>query len=217
MKSTLEEWKPIAGYENYMVSSFGCVKSLGNNKKRKEKILKPCKNRKNGYLMVHLCKNRKGKLWTIHRLVGMTFPEICGEWFEGCEVDHINTIKDDNRAENLRVCTRKENCNNPLTLHHKSERILTEETKKKMSLAHLGKPFSEEHKRKLSIINSIPIVQMDMEGNVIREWSSAMEAQRNGYNNGAINRCCKGKLNKHKGYRWMFAEDYYKAQKEKAS
>ena len=36
-----ETWKAIAGYEGlYEVSDLGRVKSLGNNKTRKEKILK---------------------------------------------------------------------------------------------------------------------------------------------------------------------------------
>jgi hypothetical protein len=32
------------------------------------------------------------------------------------QVDHLNTIKDDNRWVNLRKCTRSENMSNPLTL-----------------------------------------------------------------------------------------------------
>ena len=44
----------------------------------------------------------------IHILVAKAFPEICGEWFEGCVVHHINHNTKDNRAENLKVCSRKE-------------------------------------------------------------------------------------------------------------
>ena len=45
-----------------------------------------------------------------------------------------------NHISNLRWCTRKENCNNELTRKHNSE-------------AKKGKPFSEEHKRKISEAN----------------------------------------------------------------
>ena len=72
-------------------------------------------------------------------------------------VDHINTDCLDNRAENLRWVTHKENCNNPLTIKHYSEsksgRVLSAETKHKISAAHKGvsrKPFSEEHRAKIS-------------------------------------------------------------------
>ena len=72
-------------------------------------------------------------------------------------VDHINTDRLDNRAENLRWVTTKENCNNPLTRKHYSEvqrgKARTAEFRKKLSEAHKGKsrrPFSEETKRKMS-------------------------------------------------------------------
>ena len=68
----------------------------------------------NGYRGVYI----NGKEWKVARLIAKTFPEICGELFEGCEIDHVNTIRTDDRAENLRVCTHSENQNNPLTKKH---------------------------------------------------------------------------------------------------
>lgn len=73
-------------------------------------------------------------------------------------VDHINTIKTDNRACNLRWVTHKENMNNPLTKQymreHCSKHMLgkhhSEKAKQKMSNSHKGKIFSEEHKLNLS-------------------------------------------------------------------
>ena len=39
----------------------------------------------------------------------------CGEIPEGCEIDHINGDKQDNRLENLRCVTHSQNCNNEKT------------------------------------------------------------------------------------------------------
>ena len=45
----IEIWKPVIGYEGlYSASNLGRVKSHGNDKTRKEKILKPRINNK-GY------------------------------------------------------------------------------------------------------------------------------------------------------------------------
>ncbi len=103
----MEIWKDIPNYECiYQVSSLGRVKSLGNNKQKKEKILKSGETK--GYLQVVLCKNKKPKTKYVHQLVAMAFLNHipCGHRFE---VDHINNIKSDNRVENLQILTHKDN------------------------------------------------------------------------------------------------------------
>lgn len=103
----MEIWNNISGFEEYQVSNLGRVK-------HKNKILKPRKN-KGGYLSVALWSNKVRKDKLLHRLVAEAFiPNPDNK----SEIDHINADKTNNRVENLRWCTRKENINNPLNLAH---------------------------------------------------------------------------------------------------
>lgn len=100
------------------------------------------------------------------------------------QVNHINEIKADNRLENLEWCTCKDNCNHGTRNDRSAEN------------------------------RSIPIVQLTLEGKLVKAWESSMEAKRiDGFNPGAINQCCKNKFNKegnniYKGYRWMYLSEF---------
>lgn len=56
-----------------------------------------------------------GRLVLEHRFIWEAFH---GPIPSGMEIDHLNTIRDDNRLENLRLVTPKENKHNPLTTEH---------------------------------------------------------------------------------------------------
>lgn len=115
----VEEWKPIENFEDsYEVSNFGRIRSLTRtirywNKKAnkivekniKGKILSPRKNNR-GYYDINLKQHGTKTYRTIHRLVAEAFLE---KDESRNEVNHINGIKTDNRAENLEWCTRIEN------------------------------------------------------------------------------------------------------------
>ena len=103
----MEIYKDIEGYEGlYQVSNLGNVKSLGNDKKRKEKILKPNKNNR-GYLYVGLYKDGKVKHY-IHRLVAQAFLQNPNNL---PEINHKDEDKTNNHVTNLEWCDRKYNIN----------------------------------------------------------------------------------------------------------
>ena len=103
-----EIWKDVNGYEGlYQVSNLGNVKSLGNNKSRKEKILKPIVQ-KSGHLMVQFCKEGKLKGYLIHRLVAEAF--IPNPLKLPC-VNHKDENPSNNSLENLEWCTVQYNTN----------------------------------------------------------------------------------------------------------
>lgn len=156
-----EIWKPIKDFEGYYeVSNIGRVRSLNYKRTGKEKILKNTESN-DGYLIVGLTKNGKRKQFKVHRLVAEAF--IPNPENKPC-IDHINTVRSDNRVENLRWVSYKENSNNEKTLekfkgenHHFFGKHHTEETKQKMSEAqkgennHMyGKHHTEETKKKMS-------------------------------------------------------------------
>ena len=190
-----EIWKSVKGYENYSVSNYGRIKSLGNDRSRKEKILKSGTTKK-GYLNVAICKNGKIKTFLVHRIVAEAFPEICGELFDGCEIDHIDTNKKNNNANNLRCVTPRENANNPLTKRHISEKIL-------------GKKHPEEVRKKISEARSKKVLQLDkLTNEIIAEFPSVKEVQEKlGFNRGSISRCCTGNLKSAYGYIWRYKNE----------
>jgi hypothetical protein len=101
--------KVISDFPNYSITDEGIVI---NNKTNKPLKSSP---KRNGYLRVCLWYEGKRYYRTIHRLVAEAFID---NPLSLPEIDHINTDRADNRVENLRWCTTKENMNNPLTKEH---------------------------------------------------------------------------------------------------
>lgn len=122
---TEEIWKPVVGYEGlYEVSNLGNVKAVEKivghptgQCRRPEKMIK-LQNNSYGYYVVNLSKDGKPHTKGVHILVAEAFLEKP----EGkCEVDHINRNRKDNRVENLKWCTHKENMNNANTIQFMKE------------------------------------------------------------------------------------------------
>ena len=52
-----------------------------------------------------------------------------------------------------------------------------------------------------------PVLQFTMDGELVREWLSMMEAERNGFCHGNVSLCCLGKRKSAYGYVWKYKED----------
>ena len=58
---------------------------------------------------------------------------------------------------------------------------------------------------------SVPVVQIDILGNVVKHWASAAEAETvGGFDAGCISHCCLKKRYIHKSYQWVYEKDFNK-------
>lgn len=97
---SIEEWRSIENYPNYLVSSEGRVKNHMSNR-----ILKPS-NDSYGYPQVILSNDGRKRSHRIHRLVANAFIE---NYDKSLEVNHRSGVKTDNSVSNLEWVTPSEN------------------------------------------------------------------------------------------------------------
>ena len=182
-----ETWKDIKSYEtHYKVSNLGRIKSkariiidsLGRKNHHVEKILKPLFGSR-GYPLIRLSKITNGisigKTMTIHRIVAKTFIPNPSKYKE---INHINEIKTDNRAENLEWCNRKYNI-------------------------HFGNGLKKRiNSQKKQIFQICPET-----GKIIKKWESAKDCEKSNFNASHIGKCCKGKYKTAYGFKWMYGNE----------
>lgn len=175
------QWKNIADYDGlYQVSSDGQVKRMPGTKfnkltgryNRSEQILSNCPNSQ-GYIGVGLSNGNVRKSFKVHRLVAEAFipnPQNLPE------VNHKNCVKSDNRVENLEWVSRSQN------IQHAFDNGLNRPNK-----VNLGKPPGEH-------TSARAIQEIDIDGNVIKEFTSIVEATTlYGLPQGEVSRVCSGK------------------------
>lgn len=109
----------------------------------------------------------------VHRLVAEAFIPNPEEL---PEVNHKDEDKSNNRIDNLEWCTSKYNMNYGNVK---------------------GRSFLSQQ-----LHNTWKIYQYDLNGNLVKIWDSAREADRNGFNRRSICRCCDGEIKSFKGYVW---------------
>lgn len=112
-----ELWRPVNiedFYDSHEISNLGAVRSVDREFIRTSGRIQPVKGRllklrstRDGYKRVELNNKGFSRVFNVHRLVLMTFNPI--EGMDVLEVNHINSIRDDNRVENLEWVTSKQN------------------------------------------------------------------------------------------------------------
>lgn len=186
-----EIWKDVYFIENgveydyrglYQVSNLGNIKSLGNDKKRKEKILK-AKKTKDGYLSLNLWKNGKQKMFYIHRLVAYMFIKN-DDPLNKTQVNHIDENKENNNVENLEWCTREYN-NNYGTRNERAAK-------------------AQRAAKSIRKVQGKKVIGYSLTSTKVIVLQSTRQAEKFGFNQGAIWNCCNGKRKSHKGFIWKY-------------
>ena len=129
-----------------------------------------------GYVVVNFMRNS----YMANRLVWMAFN---GEIENGMEIDHINGDRQDNRLENLRKVTHKENCNNPITIKNYKKHNQT---------------VNRDYLKKR-------LYQYTIDGKFVREWDSAKDAAKElGLSYHCIVDTCNGKQKSSGNFIWKY-------------
>lgn len=185
-----EEWRDVVGFEGvYKVSNFGRVMSVERvvpcgckNKVFKAQLLTPQKFVRKNYaprLYVHFNVNGRTKNFYIHRLVAEAFIPNPNNL---PQVNHKDENPMNNHVDNLEWCTVLYN------LSYKDGYARRSETRKRT------------YKR---------VLQLDNDGNVVKEWESAIAAARGiGCALGSVSRVINGFRKSTRGYKFVWKDDY---------
>lgn len=117
----LVRWLPVRDWPQYEVSDCGEVRGwlIGGTRQQKRRLprYKKLYYGKDGYARVTFHEKRKGcktrvETFLVSRLVAITFIPT---YDETLDVAHLDGNKKNNRVENLKWCTRKENESHKIT------------------------------------------------------------------------------------------------------
>ena len=170
-----EIWKDIVGYEGiYQVNDNGYVKNLKTGRKTLGSI-------SSKYAKVALTKDKKVKYYFVHRLVAEAFiPNINSKQ----QVNHKDSNKRNNNANNLEWATNKENYEHSIECGSRRKNN--------------WEKGQERRKTK--------VVKIDlMTGDCIQSYESIAEAAyNNNIDSANIIRVCKGERKTTGGYGWEY-------------
>ena len=143
-----------------------------------KKFLIPCVNNY-GYVRIKLkCNDGKRRMFYWHRVIYTYFN---GAIPEGYEVNHIDENKQNNALSNLNLMTPKENINYGTCIERRAVKQINHPNKSKA------------------------VEALDKDGNVVKRYASMREAERNGFRNSNVSKCCMGLRRTCGGYAWRYA------------
>lgn len=181
----IEIWTPVEGFERFELSNLGRVKNTNWNRTGKVVITEgtPVSDEYNRF---HARNGEKSKTFLIHRLVGeyylpnpLNLPEI-NHKIEGPEGKKMNrVIFNEDMTINYDLTT-IEWCDSTYNKNYGTRNERASKTKSK------------------------PVMQYTKTGEFVREWPSATECGRNGFNMGHVAACCRGVEKSHKGFIWRY-------------
>lgn len=189
----MENWKSITGFEGlYKISTKGRVKSLSRKVYNqngpyqiRERILKTTLN--DGYVYCKLYKEAVQHTIRVHRLVAKAFmpnPE------NKPRVNHLNSVRNDNRIENLEWATISEDLKHAYKYGNKVSNFVNK-----------GK-FGDDHPM------SVARYQYRLNGEFVARYGSSGEAERmTGISYKSIMEACSGRNKTAGGYIWQYEDD----------
>ena len=174
-----EIWKDIIGYEcYYQIANYGNIKSLDRWVKGKNNTVRLIKGR--------ILKPQKDKygyltipLYKEGKIKRFLVHRLVAEAFLPNSdnlplINHKDENKTNNIVSNLEWCDSKYNNSYGTARERMSEKL------------------------------SKPVLQYTLDGQFVKEYPSAREAERNGYYQSSVSKCCLGKQKFHKGFIWKY-------------
>lgn len=208
------EWKDVPGFEEkFRISNYGDLICLGFvNKNGKylpyqEKRFEDSKISNSGYYYTNFSILNHIDSF-LHRLVAKCFLGTENKREDQKEINHkdgnklnnfVGTCENNYTDGNLEWCSRKEN-----TTHASKNGLINRDSEKRKAAVKINRLIAVENMKH-------PIVQLDMEGNYIQEFSSLKEAEeKTGISSGIISAIASnnGYHKSVKGTQWVYKENY---------
>lgn len=193
-----EEWRDVVGYEGlYQVSNIGRVRSLGHDTWHPGRVLKPSLDGKGNYYQVGLHKDKKIKHFQIHRLVAIAFLPNPNNL---PQVNHKDECKTNNIVSNLEWCTISYN-----SRYGEGREKMIQSRRANNNIDDIVRKVKDTKKKNNSYSAEKTICQYSLNGDFIRIWASATDAERvMGICRSGIVRCCNGVYRQARGYIWRW-------------